>query len=135
MAVRPRTNGGKALRLACRNADGFRGRKLKLEQFLSELGVDICLLNEKHLELVRALRFANYLPPDGPTDSAWRHTDPCPLGYRSLYSASLVSAAPGGYCHTPSVGDQTSKSRGGLPLAHTTLDRVPERRIPHLNGG
>jgi hypothetical protein len=41
MAVQPRTNGGKILRLAYYNADGVRGRKLELEQFLSEHGVDI----------------------------------------------------------------------------------------------
>jgi exonuclease III len=61
MALRPRTNGGKALRLAYWNADGFRGRKLELEQFLSEHFVDICLLNETHLESGRALRIANYV--------------------------------------------------------------------------
>jgi hypothetical protein len=33
---------------------------LELEQFLSEHGVDICLLNETHLVAGRALRFANY---------------------------------------------------------------------------
>jgi hypothetical protein len=47
------------LRLACWNADGVRGRKLELEQFLSEKCVDICLLNGTHLEPGRALRFAN----------------------------------------------------------------------------
>jgi exonuclease III len=61
MAVRPRTNGGKAMRLAYWNADGVRGKKLELEQFLSQHGVDICLLNETHLELGRAIRFANYV--------------------------------------------------------------------------
>jgi hypothetical protein len=60
MAARPRTR-GKALRLAWWNADGVRGRKLELEQFLSEHGVDICLLNETHLEAGRALKFANYV--------------------------------------------------------------------------
>jgi hypothetical protein len=61
MAVRPRTNGGKALRLAYWNADGVCGIELELEQFLSEKGVDICFLNETHLESGRALRFANYV--------------------------------------------------------------------------
>jgi hypothetical protein len=55
--VRPWPNGGKALRLAYWNVDGVRGKKL--EQFLSEHGVDICLLNETHLESGRALRFVN----------------------------------------------------------------------------
>jgi exonuclease III len=61
MAVRPRTNGGKPLWLACWKADGVRGRKLELEHFLSENSVDICLLNETHLESGRALSFANYV--------------------------------------------------------------------------
>jgi hypothetical protein len=43
------------------NAGGVHGRKLELEQFLSEHGVDICLLNEMHLESDWALRFANYV--------------------------------------------------------------------------
>jgi hypothetical protein len=34
---------------------------LELEQFLSEHGVDIRLLNEIHLVAERALRFANYV--------------------------------------------------------------------------
>jgi hypothetical protein len=68
MAVRPRTNGGKALRLAYWNADGVRGRKLEFEQFLSEHDVGTCLMNETHLESGSALRFANYLPPNGPPD-------------------------------------------------------------------
>jgi hypothetical protein len=60
MAARPRRSRGKALRLACWNADGVRGTKLELEHFLSEEGVDICLLNEIHLESGWALRFADY---------------------------------------------------------------------------
>jgi hypothetical protein len=61
MEARPIKSWGKALRLACWNADGDRGRKLELEQFLSEHGFDICLLNETHLVAERALRFANYV--------------------------------------------------------------------------
>jgi exonuclease III len=49
MAVKPRSNGGKALRLACWNTDGVRSRKLELEEFLSEHGFDIILLNETQL--------------------------------------------------------------------------------------
>jgi len=45
MAARTgRTERFKDLRLACWNADGVRGRKLELEHFLSQHGVDICLL-------------------------------------------------------------------------------------------
>jgi hypothetical protein len=59
---------------------------------------------------------------------------------RSLCCASLCSAAPGDYCHTPSVGDQTCEARSGLHLAHTTIDRVgpdrvPKWRIPRFYGG
>jgi hypothetical protein len=61
MAALPRRTPGKVLRLACWNADGVLGMKLELEQFLSEHGVDICLLNETHLVAKRALRFANYV--------------------------------------------------------------------------
>jgi hypothetical protein len=61
MAARPRRTPGKALRLACWKTDGFHGRQLELEQFLSERGVVICLLNETHLVAERALRFANYV--------------------------------------------------------------------------
>ena len=53
MAARPRrTVRGKALRLACWNADGVRGRKLELEHFRSQHGVDICLLSETFLNWV-----------------------------------------------------------------------------------
>jgi len=62
MAARPRsTIRGKALRLACWNADGVRGRKLELEHFLSQQGVDICLLSETFLTSGQAFRLANYV--------------------------------------------------------------------------
>jgi exonuclease III len=50
----------KALRLACWNADGVRGRKLELEHFFSQEGVDICLLSETFLNPGQSLRLANY---------------------------------------------------------------------------
>jgi len=49
----------KAVRLACLDADGVRGRKLELEYFLSDHSIDIYFLNETHLEPGRALSFAN----------------------------------------------------------------------------
>ena len=62
MAARPRrTVRGKALRLACLNADGVRGRMLELEHFLSQHGVDICLLSETFLNSGQAFRLANYV--------------------------------------------------------------------------
>jgi len=50
-----------ALRLVYWIADGDRGRKIELDQFLSEYGVDICFLKETRLESDQAVRFAKYL--------------------------------------------------------------------------
>ena len=62
MSARPRrTVRGKALRLACWNADGVRGRKLELEHFLSQHCVDICLLSETFLNPGESFRLANYV--------------------------------------------------------------------------
>jgi len=49
------------MRLACWNADGVRGRKLKPEHFLNQQGVDICLLSETFLNHGQAFRLANYI--------------------------------------------------------------------------
>jgi hypothetical protein len=56
-----RANGGNALRLAYWNTDGIRGRKPELDQFLSEHGVDISLLNETHLESDWPFWLASYV--------------------------------------------------------------------------
>ena len=62
MAARPNwTVRFKALRLAWWNADGVRGRKLELKHFLSQHGVDICLLIETFLKPDQAFRLANYV--------------------------------------------------------------------------
>jgi hypothetical protein len=61
MAPRSRTTNGKTLRLACWNADGVRGRKLELEHFLGQHGVDICLLSGTFLNPGQAFRLANYV--------------------------------------------------------------------------
>ena len=62
MAARHRrTERCKALRLACWNAAGVRGRKLELEHFLSQHGADICLLRETFLTPGQAFRLANYV--------------------------------------------------------------------------
>jgi hypothetical protein len=64
-----RANGRKAFRLANWNAVGVSGSRMKVDDFLSEHGVKICLLNKPHLESDQALRFANCLPPDGQSGS------------------------------------------------------------------
>jgi hypothetical protein len=61
MAVRPRRSTVKAQRLAFWNAYGVRGRKIELDYFLAQHGVDGCLLNETHLDPGQAFRFANYV--------------------------------------------------------------------------
>jgi hypothetical protein len=61
MAARPRTERIKAVRLACWNADGVRGRKLEVEHFLNQHGVGICLLIETFLKPEQAFRLANYV--------------------------------------------------------------------------
>jgi len=62
MAARPRrTEPCNALRLACWNADGARGRKLELEHFLSQQSFDICLLSETFLNPGQAFRLDNYV--------------------------------------------------------------------------
>jgi hypothetical protein len=114
MAVRPRTNGAKSMRMASWNADDVPGRKL--EHFVSDHGVDICPMNETHFESDLALMHGNCLLTDGPPDSVCRTWRPLPL------------------C------DKIPDARSGLPLAHTTLDAVgsdrePERRIHRLDGG
>ena len=62
MAARPRrTERRKTLRLACWNADGVRGGKLELEHFLSQQGVDICLLSKTFINPEQTFRLANYV--------------------------------------------------------------------------
>jgi hypothetical protein len=67
MAARPRRNTrSKPLRLACWNADGVRGRKLELEQFLSHHSV--CALNETFLNPVQDFPCQLCLLPHRQTD-------------------------------------------------------------------
>jgi exonuclease III len=61
MAARARRSIGKALRIAFWNANGVRGRKIELDYFIAQHGVDVCLLNEIHLDPGQAFRFANYI--------------------------------------------------------------------------
>ena len=62
MAARPRrTERVKALHLTCRNVDGVRSRKLELEHFLKQHGVDIYLLSETVFNPGQAFRLASYV--------------------------------------------------------------------------
>jgi hypothetical protein len=124
------------LLLACWKTDGVRGKKLEMEQFFSELGVDICLLEETDFETGQALRFAvDVCHGTRPPDFGRRHNSPCLQGHKSLPCSRLGSASPGGYCYTITDGDQTSEAHVSLLHTKTTLDRfgtdlVSARRIP-----
>ena len=62
MAARTRrTELYKTLRLACWNGDRVRSRKLELEHFLSQHGVDICILSETFLNPSQAFQLADYV--------------------------------------------------------------------------
>ena len=70
MVAHPKAHSVRALRLACWNADGVRGRKMELDHFLGKHGVDICLLTETHLRSGQVFRLANYVchRTDRPTE-------------------------------------------------------------------
>jgi hypothetical protein len=62
MATWPRwTNAVKALQLACWNTNEVWGRKLKLDHFFSQHGVDICLLIKTHLKSREVFQLTNYV--------------------------------------------------------------------------
>jgi hypothetical protein len=50
------------------------GRKLELEHFLNQNGVDICLLSETFLNHGQAFRFANYVCHSTHRPTAWDGT-------------------------------------------------------------
>ena len=70
-----RTEGSKALHLACWNADGVRSRKLESEHFLNQYGVDVCLLSETFLNPGQAFQLANYVCYHTDRLTAWGGTD------------------------------------------------------------
>jgi hypothetical protein len=53
--------GRKALRLACRNTEMLRGRKVELEHFLNQYCVYICFLSETFLNPGQAVQLAHYV--------------------------------------------------------------------------
>ena len=62
MAARPTLgNRGRPLQLAYWSANSLLGKKLELVQFLSEHGIDICLINETHLVPGQDFRMPNYV--------------------------------------------------------------------------
>jgi len=81
MAARRRTEWCKELRHACWNGDGVHGRTLEMKDFLSQHGVDICILSEHSLILGK--------PCGTPIMSATAQTDQQP-GAAEEYSSAVV---------------------------------------------
>jgi hypothetical protein len=61
MAARPKRTATEALRVACWNADGVRGRKQELDHFLGQHSRDTCLFTEIRLKSGVFFRMANYV--------------------------------------------------------------------------
>ena len=129
MTARPRTERLKPLRLACWNADGVRGRRLELEHFLSQHGVEISLLSETFLNHEQPFRLANYF--------CRRKDTPTLKGGTAILvrrgSPSLSArCGPGplrGYRHLSHFGRQTGDSRCGLPFTYPPTDRSGPVRL------
>jgi len=141
MAARPRRKERtKPLRVACWSADGVRGRKLELEHFLNQHGVDICLLSETFLNPGQAFRLANYVCHRTDRLTAGGGTGPGPPWYSPPLSARSEPDPLGGYCHSSHNGRQTGKNPCEYPLAfpptnRSGADRLFERGLPVLMPG
>jgi len=130
MAPRPRrTERFKALHLACWNADGMCGRKLELEHFLSQHGVNICLLIRHSLTWVKPSGLL-LMSATAQTDRQLaRHSYLGPPWYSPPISVRSVPGPLGGYCHPSYIGPQTSVNPGGLPFAFPPTDRSRSDRL------
>ena len=135
-----RTERCKALRLASWNAEEVRGRKLELEPFLYQNGVDICLLSETFLNPGQAFWLANYVcdRTDRPA-AGGRHRHLSPPWYSRPLSARSGPDPLGGYCHPSHIGRQTGVNSCGLPFDFPPTDRngrdrLFRRRIAGLDG-
>ena len=112
------------------NADGVRGRKLELEHFLSQHGVDICLLSETFLNSGQAFRLANYVchRTDRPTAGGGtailvrrgitHHSVPVP-GLTQLEATAIQIMLAG----------RPVKVLCGIPFAFPPTDRSGLRRL------
>ena len=130
MAARPRrTELGKPLRLASWNAVGVRGRKLELGHFLSQHGVDNCLLNETLLNQGQAFRLANYVC-HRKTELQWgRQSHSIPPWYSPPLSARSGPDQLRSYCQPSHSGRQIDDSRCGQPYAFPPTDRSGPHRL------
>ena len=123
MAAFPRrTELGKCLILACWNADGVSGRKLELEYFLSQHGVDIRILIETFLITREDFWLANYVCNRTVRLTLGRHSHTSPPWCRPPLSARSGPDPLGGYCHPSHTGRQTGVSPCGLSFAFPPTD-------------
>jgi hypothetical protein len=140
MTARPRrANEGKALRLAYWNEDGVRVRKLELYQFISEYGVDICLLNETHSEYDQTFELANYVCHR--TDRQARGGGTAILVRRGI-DHYVVPVSGLQHLKTTAIHLLLASRPVKIVSAYLSptpyrlrLERVSQRRSPHLDGG
>jgi hypothetical protein len=124
MVERPRRmDRGNALRLACCNTNDVRGRKLDLEYFLGQHGVDVCFLSETRLNPSQKFRLANYVYHR--TDRPTARSDISILVFRGRDNHSVPVP---GLTHLKATGiqtdvPQTSDNPCGIPLALPPTDR------------
>jgi len=130
MAARSRrTELGKALRLACRKAEGVRGTKLELKHFLNQRGVDVCLLNETFFNPGKDIRLANYVchRPDRMTAGGGT---PILVRRRIVHQSSPVQGlTPLETSAIRHVGRQKGENSCGLPFAIPPTDRGGPGRV------
>ena len=104
---------GKALRLACWNADSVRGRELELEHFLNP-GEAFRLVNNVCRRKDR---------------QQGRYSHPGPSWYSATLSARSGPDPLGGYCHSSHIGRQSGEKLCGLPFAFLPADRSGSNRL------
>ena len=128
MAARPRRmEQVKPLCLTCWNADGVCSRKLELEHFLNQHGVDICLLSETFFNPGRAFGLP-IMSATSQTDCGGWYSHPSPPWYSPTLSACSGTDPLGGYCHSSHIGRQTGENPCGLTFAFPPTDwRGPDR--------
>jgi len=100
-------------------------RWIELEHFLSQHGVDICLLSETLLKAELAFRLANYVCHRRQTDSGGggRYSHPGPPWYSSPLSVRFQPDPHEGYCHPGYICRHTGEHPCGLHLSFPPTDR------------
>ena len=97
----------------------MRGRKLELEHFLSQQGVDICLLIETFFNPGQAFRLANYIC----------HGTESPPWYSPPLNARSGPDPLGGYCLPSHIGRKTGVNPCDLLIAYPPTDLSGPNRL------